>query len=71
MSLLSTLIKIEIQEKSKLTALKLEIDLPKDEFSSTEKSKIFKQAITVNEKNIINNIEAMERASFSILQRNK
>lgn len=70
MSLLSTLIKIEIQEKAKLTALKLELDLPKDEFSSAEKSKIFKQAVTVNEKNIINNIEAMERASFSILQRN-
>lgn len=69
MLLLNTLIKIEIQEKAKLAALKLDIDLPKDEFSSTEKSKIFKQAVTDNEKNIINNIEAIERASFSILQK--
>lgn len=71
MSLLNTLIKIEIQEKAKLSALKLNLDLPKDEFDSTEKSKIFKQAKSSGEKNIVNNIELTERAIFSILQQNQ
>lgn len=71
MSLLNTLIKIEIQEKAKLSALKLNLDLPKDEFDSTEKSRLFKQAKSSVEKNIVNNIELTERTIFSILQQNQ
>lgn len=71
MSLLNTLIKIEIQEKAKLSALKLNLDLPKDEFDSTEKSKFFKQAKSSVEKNIVSDIELTERTIFSILQQNQ
>lgn len=71
MSLLNTLIQIEIQEKAKLAALKLDVELPKDEFNSSQKAELFKKASTYLEKNIVNNIESIERNIFSILQKNQ